>query len=318
MKSGYEIQQGRLAPCDPGTAPIIVYAQPTEDEKQDLLQMPDFDRLTLDSILDPDEVPRVEISPERVLIIWKQPDRVSFEQQLRFEVSSLGIVLDQSRITVIVADETVPFGAKEFQRVRSLVDLALRLLLNTIHHYLGHLKAIKMTSQDLESKVSASMENKYLLQMFSLSESLVYYYNALEANGAVLDKLRAAAERIGFSKEDIDLLDDLAIENRQACKQASIYTSVLSGLMDARGTIVNNNMNVLLKNLTFINVVFLPLNLIAGILGMSEFSAMTRGVDWRIAYAAFLLGMVFLGWFTWIWLIRVLSRGQSRAARRKR
>ncbi len=31
--------------------------------------------------------------------------------------------------------------------------------------------------------------------------------------------------------------------------------------MDARGNLVNNNMNTLLKNLTLINVVFLPLNL---------------------------------------------------------
>ena len=70
-------------------------------------------------------------------------------------------------------------------------------------------------------------------------------------------------------------------------RQADIYSSVLSGLMDARGTIVNNNMNVLLKNLTLINIVFLPLNLIASIGGMSEWSMMTQGLDWRISYSLF-------------------------------
>ncbi len=78
--------------------------------------------------------------------------------------------------------------------------------------------------------------------------------------------------------------------------------------MDARGTIVNNNMNVLLKNLTLINIIFLPLNLIASIGGMSEFSVMTQGIDWRISYSLFTLGMLFFGWLTWLLVIRIIER----------
>jgi magnesium transporter len=58
-------------------------------------------------------------------------------------------------------------------------------------------------------------------------------------------------------------------------------------------------MNVLLKNLTLINVVFLPLNLLASIGGMSEFSMMTTGIDWKLSYSLFMLAMVVLGWVTW-------------------
>ncbi|MCX7635003.1 MAG: hypothetical protein N2Z74_04580 [Syntrophales bacterium] len=87
-----------------------------------------------------------------------------------------------------------------------------------------------------------------------------------------------------------------------------MYSSVLSGLMDARGTIINNNMNVLLKNLTMINVVFLPLNLIASMGGMSEWSMMTKDIDWRISYAAFSLAMVVIGCLTWWLLVKVIDR----------
>ena len=68
--------------------------------------------------------------------------------------------------------------------------------------------------------------------------------------------------------------------------------------MDARGNLVNNNMNIILKNLTIINTIFLPLNLIASIGGMSEFSMMTSRLDWRIAYALFTIGMFGVGWVT--------------------
>ncbi len=89
--------------------------------------------------------------------------------------------------------------------------------------------------------------------------------------------------------------------------------------MDARGNLINNNMNVLLKKLTLINVVFLPLNLLASVGGMSEFSSLTQGIDWRISYSLFMLTMVMLGMGTWSLLVRTLERGngKSRAVRKR-
>lgn len=240
-------------------------------------------------------------------IFWKRPKSATLDTQLRFEVSSLGLFLSPDRLLVVLAEGPHPFGAKEFKGVSSLTDVVVRLLLQTVRHYVGHLKVIKQLSVDLERKISASMENRYLLQMFALGESLTYYLNAIEANGAVLGKLKTGVERVAFAKPDPELLDDLTLENQQCARQAQIYSSVLSGLMDARGTIVNNNMNVLLKNLTLINVIFLPLNLIASVLGMSEFTSMTRGLDWRLAYGLFGLAMVALGWVTWQVLLRVID-----------
>lgn len=43
---------------------------------------------------------------------------------------------------------------------------------------------------------------------------------------------------------------------------------------------------------TLINVVFLPLNLIASIGGMSEFSMMTGGTPWWVSYPLFLTAMM--------------------------
>ena len=75
----------------------------------------------------------------------------------------------------------------------------------------------------------------------------------------VLRRLRSLADRCGFTEADMAILDDLLIDNDQAARQGHIYSTVLGGLLDARGNIVNNNMNVLIKNLTVVNVVFLPL-----------------------------------------------------------
>jgi magnesium transporter len=306
MIASYLIKARQLVQCEKESATVLVFSQPTDAEKEDLLNQFALDPPDVESIFDPDEVPRLEIDVDHTFMVWKRPDNVSVGEAVQFEVSSLGIALRQHKIALIVPRGDLSMTGKGFRRIDSGWDCILQVLLQSVRHYQDHLKAIKMISQELESKIVASMENKYLLQMFALGESLVYYYNALEANLSVLLKLRSASEKQGMNPEQIELLDDLIIENQQASKQANIYTTILSGLMDARGTIVNNNMNMLLKNLTVINVVFLPLNLIASIGGMSEYSAMTRGIEWPIAYGAFMVAMIALAWVTWRLIRKVM------------
>jgi magnesium transporter len=74
---------------------------------------------------------------------------------------------------------------------------------------------------------------------------------------------------------------------------------------------------VLLKNLTLINIIFLPLNLIASIGGMSEFSMITKGIDWRLSYSFFTMAMILLGWATWILVVRAFEMRQARKIRRE-
>lgn len=316
MITSYHILSGQLTQCEIDSASVLVYLTPTDIEKDDLLRQFDLDRTDLEAVFDPDEVPRVESTPDRTFIIWKKPDNVSIGDAVQFEVSSLGIALKQNKVAFIVPRGDLALTGRGFKRIGSIWECVLQVLLLTIHHYQNHLKAIKMMSQQLQTKIVASMENRYLVQMFALSESLVYYHNGLESNLTVLSKLRGAPDKQNLTPDQINLLDDVIIENQQASKQTSIYSTVLSGLMDARGTIISNNMNVLIKNLTVINVIFLPLNLIAGIGGMSEYSFMTKGMGWPIAYGVFLLAMIILGWVTWLWLGKIIDRNQSRNGRK--
>ncbi len=309
MKSFFKIQDCAIATSTEEAGNIVVYALPSDVEKKELLQTLGIDQHALESALDPDEISRVEFTHDYVYIIWKRPDAVSYKEQLRFAVSSLGIFLTKDKVTLILGEDTTPFEAKEFHKIASLDGFVLKFLLHTIHHFFGHLKAMRLLNAELQGKLNMSMENQYLLQMFNLSESLIYYLNALEANAPVLTKLRTHADKMAFSKEEVEMLDDIIIEQQQCSRQVEIYSSVLSGLMDARGNIINNNMNILLRNLTVINVVFLPLNLIASVGGMSEYSMMTKGVvNWEIAYALFFVVMIVLGIITWTVLVKQINR----------
>ncbi len=288
-------------------SPVLVYVNPDAGERQHLQALVPVDDHSIASALDPDEVSRVEFDPDYLFIVWKRPTNYSGGSSFLFDVASVGIILTKDRLIVVLPDDlpmTLP-AVRYLGTPQSPLDALFHFLYDSIHHYLEHLKVIKVVARELQQRINTSMENENLIQMFNLSESLVYYLNALNGNTVVLTRLRASAERLSMTARQAEALDDIMIEAQQCYRQAEIYSNVYSGLMDARGSLVNNNMNLLLRNLTLINVVFLPLNLLASIGGMSEYSMMTQGIDWRIAYSVFLAGMVVLAVFTAFILNRV-------------
>jgi magnesium transporter len=78
--------------------------------------------------------------------------------------------------------------------------------------------------------------------------------------------------------------------------------------MDATVGFLNVNQNKDLKRLTVISVVIMPINVLAGIGGMSEFSMMTADISWPIAYGSFIVGMIAIGLLTYAGLLNMENR----------
>ncbi|CAM3075781.1 magnesium transporter [Pseudomonas floridensis] len=295
MIKGLKLHENRLQPCNSQAAQVLWFSKPDARERTLLLERFHLDEHAVASALDPDEISRIEFHPDALFLIWKRPENYSGKDSFSFDVSSFGVLLRQDQL-LLICDDDQPLTSLNAQRpLQQPLDILLEMLFNNIHHYLGHLKVIKMVARELQQKFNSSLENRHLLQMFNLSESLVYYINAIHSNGTVLTRLRNHAQGKQYASASLALIDDMIIENDQCYKQAEIYSTVFAGLMDARGNLVNNSTNTLLRKLTLINVVFLPLNLIAGIGGMSEFSMMTAPLPWWVSYPALLVAMLGMG-----------------------
>jgi magnesium transporter len=311
----FTLLDGRLEPAPQGMGNVLIYSDPDADAQKELRGILTVDDHTLASAVDPDEVSRLEHLPGRLFLVWKMPNHASLRTQRMFEVCSLGAFLTSERLVFVVGPDAPGISERRLGKPGTLRELLLALLLDTVHHFLGHLRGIRRITHELQEKLNSSLENKYLLQMFDLGESLIYYANAIDANDAVLTKLKRHGEEVGFNHNEMAVLEDIVIDNQQCFRQAKTYATVLSGLMDARGNIVNNNMNVLLKNLTVVNVIFLPLSVLAGMGGMSEWSVFLEsvGIPRWVGWPAFFLGLACIARGTW-WLInRWMQRtiGQS-------
>ncbi|MCU0916355.1 MAG: magnesium transporter CorA family protein [Planctomycetes bacterium] len=253
------IRDGRLTETGEGDAPVWVYTAPDETERKYLIEQIKLDEHTLNSALDPDELSRLEFEPEHAAIIFKRPKRYTAEDNFLFRVVSTGVFLFKDRLIIVRADDAALFEGKPFIKILSVQDVFLKLIYRAISHFVEHLRGINMISTELEQQINIAMENKYLLNLFTLEKSLVYYLSAINSNGVLVERLRNAAPKLVLSPENVEFLDDILVENSQCRGQTEIYSQVLSSLMDARASIISNNLNVRIKALTIITIgIMLP------------------------------------------------------------
>lgn len=129
--------------------------------------------------------------------------------------------------------------------------------------------------------------------------------------GNILDTQRAINFLIRSKTMTAAQLDDAGQILRNIVSLNS-HTSFLfdkiNFLMDATIGFININQNRRINQLTVFGVVFTPINILAGMGGMSEFSMMTEGIPWPLAYGAFLLGAALIGVLTFTGLKRLETR----------
>jgi magnesium transporter len=101
------------------------------------------------------------------------------------------------------------------------------------------------------------------------------------------------------------------------------YRDIVTSLMEMYLSMLNNEMakaanetNITVRRLTLITTIFMPLTLLAGIGGMSEWSMITGPRNWRFSYPAFMLVMVLIGFASYYFLSRLdRKRAGSRRSR---
>jgi magnesium transporter len=253
------ISNGRLVEAeDDKIQPLVyVYIEPAEVEKKELVEKYKIDEHTLNSALDPDELSRLEF------------EHYGSEDEFLFKVASTGAFMFSDRLIIVMNEDVPLFEGKAFLKVQTTQDIILRIVYRSVSHFLEHLRGMNMLAASIEHLINTAMENKYLLNLFTLEKSLVYYVNATNSNAGLIERMRHNAAKMGFTTENLEFLDDLAIENSQCREQAQTYSHVLAGLMDARASIVSNNLNIRIKALTIITIVIMLPTLVVSIFSMN-------------------------------------------------
>ncbi len=304
MQKRYSLVGERVLPSEDPTAPITGFNHPTEAEKKFLINELKIDEHTLASALDPDELSRLEFEPDHKVILFNRPKSYAPTKRRSLGIGSAGLFLYADRMVVVMSsDDTMLDGLASF-KIPDFNTLALRLMYRSVYHFLEHLRIISQLADESQDKLASSMENTHLLKMFELQRSMVYYQVSIHSNQTLIEKLKNNVTKFGFTPEEIELLDDMSIENIQCGKQAEINSNILSGLMDARASIVNNNLNILIKMLNLITIGIMVPTLVVSAFSMNVRIPLAEygWAFWAVmgmALASVLILVAYLRWKKW-------------------
>ena len=303
LKKYYKIESGRLglAPNEEA-ADIVVMGSLSQEQRSVLVKEYEITEHTIASAFDSDELSRIEYDDDFTTIVFKKPKNYSAEANFQFRVESFGIFIFKDWV-LLLTDSDIPVqDEKRFSKIDSLNTFVLKVLGYAINHFNEHLKIINRINDDLEQRLNTSMENKYLLSMFSLNKGLIYYVSALNSNDTLLKKLQLGRS-LNWTEAERELLEDLQIENGQSLQQANIYANILTSMMDARASVINNNVNSLMKNLTIVTISISLPTFFASLFGMNvklpfgmngDAGVGSPAAFWGIIAVCFLSVLVFL------------------------
>lgn len=246
---------------------------PTSTELQQVIAQTGVLADFLRAPLDDDERSRIETEEGQTLILVDTPIEEDVDIKGGYETIPIGIIMMQNCIITVCLKD--PPLLREFYKgkVRNFSTkkhnrFILQLLYRNAAKFLHYLRRIDKKSIDIENELHRSMRNKELIDMLQLEKSLVYFSTSLKGNEGVLERLM----RMSFIRQyadDLDLLEDVIIENKQAIEMCTIYRDILAGTMDAFASVISNNLNILMKVLTVITMILTVPTIIASMWGMN-------------------------------------------------
>jgi magnesium transporter len=124
----------------------------------------------------------------------------------------------------------------------------------------------------------------------------------------LLQTKRLSPDQVAYTKQILRNVDSLN-------NHTAFLFDKINFLINAVIGFININQNKRFSQLTVLGVMFMPINALAGIGGMSEFSMMTRSIPWPVAYGSFVIGAGFIGYMTFVILRYMEKRKLSRLAR---
>ncbi|MBC8570102.1 magnesium transporter CorA family protein [Zongyangia hominis] len=247
---------------------------PTEEEVAFLVGDLGVDQEFVRAALDEEETSRIEKEEEQTLVIVDYPtQQTETENTILYSTMPMGIIITEKMVITVCLRENPVISEMANGLVKNVqthlkTRFLLTCLLRIAVRYLQYLKQIDKISHYVEQQLHKSMRNKELIQLLGLEKSLVYFSTSLKSNEMTLEKVMRG-RIIKLYEEDEDLLEDVLIEIRQAIEMCNIYSSILSGTMDAFASIISNNLNIVMKVLTCITIVMAVPTIVSSFYGMN-------------------------------------------------
>jgi len=303
------------------------YCQPTKDELSRLIEPLNLHPLSIEDCFDENQIPKMEDFPRNTFILFN----AFYHSNGKLSVGEIDLFIGENfLVTVSQRDSENRQLLNGIERIVEMDIESARLgPAFLMHIILDHIvdqkflaiEALEDELDSVEEAMLADVSNFNPAELIRLRRDLLGLRKSLFHEREILVKICRKdcpfiSEKAIFHYRDI--YDHLA----KFFELTESYRDILTSLMEMYLSMLNNQMaksanetNATVRRLTFITTIFMPLTLLAGIGGMSEWSMMTGPQNWRIAYPAFLLAMVAIGFVNY-YLLNWLEKRRRQQKRR--
>ena len=273
---------------------------PTEDEQRELEEkfgIPDY---FISDISDTDERARYEYDDGWMLIILRIPYVKEVRSRTPYTTVPLGIIHKRDvTITVCYYETNMMIDFVSYQQKRGVgftdyVDMIFRLFLSSAVWYLKRLKQINSLIDKAKRNLDQDVNNESLIALSRLQDSLTYFQTSIRGNETLLSKLKF---KLQIDELDADLIEDVTIEMTQARETTNIYSDILESTMDTYSSIINNNMNTVMRTLTSVTIIMMFPTLIASLFGMNLVNGMEENPFGFVTALVISIGVSAAAWW---------------------
>ncbi len=256
--------------------------------------------LTLEDIVNTGQRPKIEDYEDYIYLVLKMLKLDETTSHIASEQVSL--ILGPHYLISFQETEGDVFNfvreriRKGRQRIRKSGPdyLAYALIDAVVDHYFIILEALGEKIEVFEDRVHSDLTPETLQNIHHLKREMIYFRKQVWPIRELLSNLVKTDSDLVREANKI-FFSDVYDHTIQVIDTIESFRDIISGLMDLYLSTVSNRMNEVMKVLTIIATIFIPLTFVAGIYGMN-FKFMPE-LDWKWSYLVLwiLLIVIFLG-----------------------
>jgi magnesium transporter len=246
-----------------------------------------FHSLLLEDILNTSGRPKVDEIKDAMLLVVKMLHYDEKKKSLEIEQVSMAlgdtylVTFQETPLDVFNAVRERIHSGKTRIRERSADYLVYALLDAIVDSYLDVLQRLGERIHDLEASLMSNGDSTTLEEIFSIKQDvLVIQQITWPLEEIVRSCMRSESPVV--SEELEPYLRDLEDHARQVNETIETFRMMLSGMQDTYMSMVSNKMNEIMKTLTLISTIFIPLTFVTGVYGMN-FEHMPE-ITWENGY----------------------------------
>lgn len=259
--------------------------------------------LVLEDILNTDQRPKLEDYGDYLCIIMKSLKVTTDEGD--YEAEQVSLILGPDYVISFL--ETGAEGRNVFSgvygriasgrgKIRKLgADYLLYALMDSVvDHYFLVLEHLGEKIEMVEDRITTQPQPELLHELHTLKHDMLFMRKSVWPVRELVSALDRG-ESSHIQESTIIYLRDVYDHAIQVIETVEVYRDMLSGMIDIYLSSINNKMSEVMKMLTIISTIFIPLTFIAGVYGMN-FENLPE-LKWKYGYPLVLSVMLGISMF---------------------